>query len=126
MSDCLSGLRIIDKVWREKQKIYSRKQNGAVLEAITNVREDLGTVIFMWTPSHLGIVPNILADNIAAKEQEEAPEGMITALINKQIKSRPIIYSRKVQGQMELADNPIYQEVRRRGKKVIRDLHKPP
>eukprot|EP00965_Chrysotila_dentata_P193323 6175693-Pleurochrysis_carterae.AAC.1 len=27
---------------------------------------------------------------------------------------------------MELADGPIYQEVRRRGKKMIRELHKPP
>eukprot|EP00965_Chrysotila_dentata_P063689 2110409-Pleurochrysis_carterae.AAC.1 len=27
---------------------------------------------------------------------------------------------------MELADGPIYQEVRRRGEKMIRDLHKPP
>eukprot|EP00965_Chrysotila_dentata_P216583 6189458-Pleurochrysis_carterae.AAC.1 len=82
--------------------------------------------IFVWIPSHVGIVPNIIADNIAAKEQGEAPEGMITSLISKQIKSRPIIYNRKVQGHMELADNPIYQEVRKRGKKGIRDMHKPP
>eukprot|EP00965_Chrysotila_dentata_P199245 6179265-Pleurochrysis_carterae.AAC.1 len=27
---------------------------------------------------------------------------------------------------MELADGPIYHEVRRRGKKMIRELHKPP
>eukprot|EP00965_Chrysotila_dentata_P162790 5375912-Pleurochrysis_carterae.AAC.3 len=29
-------------------------------------------------------------------------------------------------GNIELADNPIYQEARRRGKKFIRDTHKPP
>eukprot|EP00965_Chrysotila_dentata_P008079 263641-Pleurochrysis_carterae.AAC.1 len=29
-------------------------------------------------------------------------------------------------GHIELADGPIYQEVRRRGKRMIRDLHKPP
>eukprot|EP00965_Chrysotila_dentata_P058183 1929449-Pleurochrysis_carterae.AAC.1 len=29
-------------------------------------------------------------------------------------------------GHAELADNPIYQEARRRGKKVIRDMHRPP
>eukprot|EP00965_Chrysotila_dentata_P159353 5263900-Pleurochrysis_carterae.AAC.1 len=50
---------------------------------------------------------------------------MIAGLVSKQVKSRPVIYSRKVQRQVELADNPIYQEARRRGKKVIRDLHKP-
>eukprot|EP00965_Chrysotila_dentata_P187915 6172421-Pleurochrysis_carterae.AAC.1 len=126
MSDCLAGLRIIEKVWRSKRNIYRKLRNGAILEAITNVRETLGTVIFMWIPSHVGITPNILADNIAAQAQEEAPEGMITGLIGKHIKSRPIIYSRKVQGQVELADNPIYQETRRRGKKFIRDLYKPP
>eukprot|EP00965_Chrysotila_dentata_P003416 111041-Pleurochrysis_carterae.AAC.1 len=29
-------------------------------------------------------------------------------------------------GHIELADNPIYQEVRRRGRKLIRDTKKPP
>eukprot|EP00965_Chrysotila_dentata_P229959 6197506-Pleurochrysis_carterae.AAC.2 len=53
-------------------------------------------------------VPNMMADNIAASGQKEAPEGMITGLISEQINSRPIIYSRKVQGRMELADSPIY------------------
>eukprot|EP00965_Chrysotila_dentata_P039658 1318081-Pleurochrysis_carterae.AAC.1 len=76
MSDCLSGLRIIEKVWRGKKNIYRKVQHGAVLEAITNVRESLGRVIFMWVPSHVGIVPSTIVDNIAAQEREEAPEGM--------------------------------------------------
>eukprot|EP00965_Chrysotila_dentata_P162228 5357134-Pleurochrysis_carterae.AAC.1 len=125
MSGCLTGLRVIEKVWRSKRNIYRKLQNGAILEAITNVRETLGTVIFMWIPSHVGITPNVIADNIAAQVQEETPEGMIVGLVSKQVRSRPVIYSRKVQGQVELADSPIYQEARRRGKKLIRDLHKP-
>eukprot|EP00965_Chrysotila_dentata_P125623 4153248-Pleurochrysis_carterae.AAC.1 len=95
MSDCLSGLRILEKVWRGRRKIYRRLQNGAVLEAITNARENLGRVIFMRIPSHVGIIPNVIADNIAAQEQEETPEGMVTGLISKQVTSRPVIYSRK-------------------------------
>eukprot|EP00965_Chrysotila_dentata_P079860 2633598-Pleurochrysis_carterae.AAC.1 len=71
----------------------------------------------MWIPPHVGIISNSIADNIAAKGQEEAPEGMVTGLISKQIKSRPNIYSRKVQEHMELADSPIYQEARERKKK---------
>eukprot|EP00965_Chrysotila_dentata_P216007 6189120-Pleurochrysis_carterae.AAC.1 len=67
-----------------------------------------------------------MADNKAAREQEEAPVGMVTGLNSKQITSRPISYNRKVQGQMEFSDSPIYQEVRKRGKKAIRDKHKPP
>eukprot|EP00965_Chrysotila_dentata_P063420 2102064-Pleurochrysis_carterae.AAC.1 len=47
-------------------------------------------------------------------------------LISKQVTSRPIIHNRKIQGHVELTDGPIYQEVRRRGEKMIRDLHKPP
>eukprot|EP00965_Chrysotila_dentata_P188109 6172543-Pleurochrysis_carterae.AAC.2 len=110
-----------------RRSIYRGIQNGAVLEAITNTRENLGTVIFMWIPSHVGIIPNVIADNIAAQVQEEPPEGMVTKLISKQVKSRPIFYSRKVMGHVELADSPIcYQEARRRGKKVIRDTYKPP
>eukprot|EP00965_Chrysotila_dentata_P137653 4554088-Pleurochrysis_carterae.AAC.1 len=45
---------------------------------------NLGTVIFMWIPSHVGIIPNIIADNVAAQEQEATPEGMVTGLISKQ------------------------------------------
>eukprot|EP00965_Chrysotila_dentata_P261640 6214322-Pleurochrysis_carterae.AAC.4 len=91
MSDCLSGLEVIEKVWRGKKNIYRKLKNGAVIEAITNVKESLGTVIFMWIPSHVGIVPNIIADSIASREQEKPPEGMITGLLSKQVKSRPII-----------------------------------
>eukprot|EP00965_Chrysotila_dentata_P257566 6212928-Pleurochrysis_carterae.AAC.1 len=95
------------RVWRENKNNYQRLQNGAVLEAITNARETLGTVIFMWIPSHVGIVPNTFADGIAAKEQTEAPNGMITEIMSKQVKSRPVIDNRKVKGQVELADGPI-------------------
>eukprot|EP00965_Chrysotila_dentata_P185372 6119550-Pleurochrysis_carterae.AAC.1 len=59
-------------------------KNGAMLEAITNVTESLGMAIFMWVPSHVGIVPNITANSIASKEQEEPPEGMIMGLLSKQ------------------------------------------
>eukprot|EP00965_Chrysotila_dentata_P039279 1305090-Pleurochrysis_carterae.AAC.2 len=126
MSDYLSGLRTIEKVWRGRENRFRKLQNGAVLEAITNVREKLGTVIFVWIPSHVGIIPNVVADNVAAQEQEAAPEGMVTGLISKQVKSRPIIYSKKVMGHAELADTPIYQEAGKRGKKIIRETHKPP
>eukprot|EP00965_Chrysotila_dentata_P260029 6213759-Pleurochrysis_carterae.AAC.1 len=83
MSDCLSGLRILEKIWRGGKRKYRKLQNGAVLEAITNVREKLGTVIFMWIPSHVGIIPNVLVDNIAAQDQEVV-QGMDTGLISKQ------------------------------------------
>eukprot|EP00965_Chrysotila_dentata_P021137 699889-Pleurochrysis_carterae.AAC.1 len=43
MSDCLSGLRILEKVWRGRRNGYRKLHNGAVVEAITNVREKLGT-----------------------------------------------------------------------------------
>eukprot|EP00965_Chrysotila_dentata_P022210 734629-Pleurochrysis_carterae.AAC.1 len=71
-------------------------------------------------------VPNTIADNIAAKEHEEAPEGMVTGLISKQIRSRPVIYNRIGQGHRELADCPIYQEARWPGENVTRDMHKSP
>eukprot|EP00965_Chrysotila_dentata_P183153 6048343-Pleurochrysis_carterae.AAC.1 len=84
MSDCLSGLKILEKVWRGRRNRYRKLQHGAVLEAITNVREKLGTVIFMWIPSHVGIIPNVIAHNLAAQEQEAVPEGIVTGLISKQ------------------------------------------
>eukprot|EP00965_Chrysotila_dentata_P236657 6201442-Pleurochrysis_carterae.AAC.2 len=126
MSDSLSGLETIEKVWRGKKNAYRKMKNGAVLEAITNVRELLGTVIFMWAPSHVGIVPNIIADSIASKDHEEPPEGMIIGLLSKQVKSRPVIYGRRIQGRVEMADGPVYWEARQQGKKFIRNMHKPP
>eukprot|EP00965_Chrysotila_dentata_P138514 4582025-Pleurochrysis_carterae.AAC.2 len=51
---------------------------------------------------------------------------MIAELISKQVKSEPVIYNRKLTGHMELADGPINQEARKRGEKVIREMHKPP
>eukprot|EP00965_Chrysotila_dentata_P015254 504469-Pleurochrysis_carterae.AAC.1 len=80
----------------------------------------------MWIPSHVGIIPNIIADNVVAQEQEATPEGMVSGLISKQVKSRPIVYSRKALGRTELADDPIYQEARKRGEEFIRDTYKPP
>eukprot|EP00965_Chrysotila_dentata_P208213 6184574-Pleurochrysis_carterae.AAC.8 len=78
----------------------------------------------MWIPSHVGIVPNTIADGIAAREQTEPPEGVIAELISKQVKSRPVNDNRKVKGHLEIADGPIHQSARKRGKKVIRDMHK--
>eukprot|EP00965_Chrysotila_dentata_P100681 3326828-Pleurochrysis_carterae.AAC.1 len=80
----------------------------------------------MWIPSHVGIIPNVIADNIATQEQEAAPEGMITGLISKEVKSRPLTYNRKVRGITELADIPIYQEARKGGGKFIRETYKSP
>eukprot|EP00965_Chrysotila_dentata_P033224 1106413-Pleurochrysis_carterae.AAC.2 len=68
MLDSLSGLKAIERVWREDRNRYRRLHNGAVLEAITNIRETLGTVIFMWVPSHVGIVPNMIADNLVSSQ----------------------------------------------------------
>eukprot|EP00965_Chrysotila_dentata_P002970 96175-Pleurochrysis_carterae.AAC.1 len=62
----------------------------------------------MWIPSHVGIILNVIADTIAAQEQEAVPEGMVAGLISKQVKSRPMIYNRRVMGHTELADIPIY------------------
>eukprot|EP00965_Chrysotila_dentata_P039878 1324895-Pleurochrysis_carterae.AAC.1 len=92
----------------------NRLRGDGVREDYCRYPTNLGTVIFMWVPSHVGITPNVIADNVAAQEQEVTPEGMVTGLISKQVKSRPIIYHRRVMGRTELADNPIYQEARKR------------
>eukprot|EP00965_Chrysotila_dentata_P089867 2966382-Pleurochrysis_carterae.AAC.1 len=42
---------------------------------------------------------------------------MVTGLVSKQVRSRPVIYDRIVQGRRELADSLIYQKARKRGKK---------
>eukprot|EP00965_Chrysotila_dentata_P224488 6194199-Pleurochrysis_carterae.AAC.1 len=62
LSDSLSGLRAIERVWREERNTYSKINNGAVLEAITNVRETLfrngdlhvGNITHRDSPKHDG------------------------------------------------------------------------
>eukprot|EP00965_Chrysotila_dentata_P223153 6193409-Pleurochrysis_carterae.AAC.1 len=68
--------------------------------------------------SHYECKRNPGNDNIATQKQEETPEGMVTGLICKQVKSIPIINNGKVMGHEELADSPTYQAVRRRGKRL--------
>eukprot|EP00965_Chrysotila_dentata_P211382 6186436-Pleurochrysis_carterae.AAC.1 len=53
----------------EKQRLSEATKRSGAGSDHGYVRETLGTVIFMWIPSHVGIVPNIIADGIPRNRQ---------------------------------------------------------
>eukprot|EP00965_Chrysotila_dentata_P145520 4806585-Pleurochrysis_carterae.AAC.1 len=65
-----------------------------------------------------------MADNIATREHEEAPEGTVTGQITKQIKSRPTsTINRKVQGHMDGAGGqPDLSESEQGGNKKFSEI----
>ena len=65
MSDCLGALRAIEETWRGVGHEYRARAGGATVEAINAIRETLGLVVFIYVPSHAGVVPNAYADGVA-------------------------------------------------------------
>ena len=65
MSDCYNALRAIEETWRGRGKAYRQRAGGAKIEAINTLRTKLGRVVFIYVPSHSGVVPNAYADGIA-------------------------------------------------------------
>ena len=66
MSDSLGCLDAIEQAWREGDARALRgRDRGALIESVCSLRARLGLVVFMFTPSHKGGVPNAIADCVA-------------------------------------------------------------
>ena len=74
VADNESVLRQIEDAWRHvpdhidgRAQLDSGRsgQRGAMIEAITNIRRQLGSVHFVWVPAHTGISMNAYADAAA-------------------------------------------------------------
>ena len=50
-----------EHTWRGKGKPYRQRAGGALVEAVNTVREKLDKVVFIYVPSHAGVVPNAYA-----------------------------------------------------------------
>ena len=78
MSDCSSVLSAIDRAWSGGSAWRLANQHRqAMLESILllmrEFREHGGVAIFLWTPSHHGVLPNNYADMIV-----QGPPGLAT------------------------------------------------
>ena len=68
--------KFLKRAWRGGGPAPLRgRDRGALLEAICRLRARLGLVVFMYTPSHVGIVPNAYADAAAKSHLSEPWEG---------------------------------------------------
>ena len=94
-SDCLGVLDAIERAWRGGSPAPLRGlERGALLEAICRLRARLGLVVFMFTPSHVGIVPNAYADAAAKSHLSEPWEGdSAQQAILPHVPSRPCLYA---------------------------------
>ena len=93
-SDCLGVLDAVEASWRAgRADGLAKRDRGATLEALCRLREQLGLVVFMFTPSHVGIAPNAYAD-AAAKAHLDAPlnDGSGTCAVASLVTSRPVVY----------------------------------
>ena len=125
LSDCKPAMQAMEAAWRGGAAHGMRKDRGAMLEAICTLRAALGRVVTMWTPSHVGISPNSMAD-CTAKSHTRASISDLTSDVAKHVHARPVIYERRVKRpgesatQWELADRRPFAEGRKRARAYVR------
>ena len=90
---------------------HDRKaQRSALIEAITNMRRQLGGVWFVWVPAHSGITMNAYADAAAKAHLDETPDPHLTRDIADQITTRPCLYGEPGTHGPVLRDRRAYRE----------------
>ena len=113
MSDCYNALRAIEETWRGRGKPYRQRAGGALIEAINTIREQLGLVVFMYVPSHAGVVPNAYADGVAKACLKRTTRTRTGPMIARLIRSRSVIYEKRERGQSQVKDGPTFRHVKK-------------
>ena len=125
ISDCRACLMELEQVYRQGNAEGTfRKDRGAMMEAICNLRSQLGTCVFLWTSSHDGATPSSYADLVAKTYLTANSKINVTEQIATHIQTRPCIYERRIwteEGETwEIADKRAYREGRLRARADIR------
>ena len=130
-SDCRPALQQIDHAWRQSHATGFRKYDrGHLLEAICNLRADMGIVITVWTPAHDGITPNAMADCAAKHYTRDEHKEDTVARIAPHVLARPCTYERRIHACnggtteeiWEHADRRPYAETKRRAQAHVRTM----
>ena len=114
-SDCKPALMQIEHAWRQGHATGFRKYDrGNLLEAICNLRADMGRVIMVWTPAHAGITPNAMADCVAKHyTHAEHKEDPVTH-IAPHVLTRPCTYERRIHTQNGDSTHEVWEHADRR------------
>ena len=113
MSDCYNALRAIEDTWRGRSTGYRQRAGGAKIEAINTLRTKLERVVFLYVPSHSGVVPNAYADGVAKAYLARQHKLRIGKVVARHVRSRSIIYEKRVGDDAQLKDGPTYKHARK-------------
>ena len=127
ISDNRPGLMLIEDSYRTGHADgMHRKDRGAMLEAICNLRIKLGNCVFLWTPSHSGSSPSSYADLAAKACLRKEQMDDVTTIVKENVYARPCIYERRIwkdgKEEWELADRRAFREGRLRARGYVRKV----
>ena len=89
LSDCLGVVTALEVAWRKGVQGLRKCDRGALVEAIVCLREQLGTVVLLWVPSHTGVIPNSYADAAAKSYQGGATTSGLYDKVCRSVALRP-------------------------------------
>ena len=120
MSDCVPAMQQVEKAWRQEHVEGLRRwDRGAMLEAINDLRSQLGEVVCLWTPAHAGISCNAMADAAAKAHLQAGDDGdmePVTEVVRAHVRGRPCVYEVRVgegeDARWELMDRPAFKACR--------------
>ena len=124
MSDCLNALRAIEETWRGIGDTYRQRAGGATIEAINTIRERLERVVFVYVPSHAGVVPNAYADGIAKAYLSRTYKVRVAKLVAGLVRSRSVVYEKRGGGGAHLKDERAFKHIRKGIMEWVRAQHK--
>ena len=114
MSDCHNALCAIEETWRGEGKAYRQRAGGAIIEAINALREGLGRVVFIFTPSHAGVVPNAYADGVAKAYLHDTRTLRLSKVVAQHVTSRSVVYEKRDEnGDAQLKDGQVFKHTRK-------------
>jgi ribonuclease HI len=122
MSDCRAAIMAIEKAWRT-QRVKIGGDRARMLEAICNVRRQLGHCVICKVKAHVGVSPNEYADATAkaylgASENEtEDPRDSMRTFLRA---TRWVYECRLKGGKWEMMDRAMYTACRKKGAEYAR------
>ena len=108
----VKGPRGLGDTWRGRGNTYRQRSGGATLEAINALREQLEMVVFIYVPSHAGVVPNAYADGIAKAYLDRTHMVRLGRIVAQHVTSRSVIYEKRVGEHVQLKDGPTFKHAR--------------
>jgi ribonuclease HI len=117
LTDCKSAIEILEQAWR-RERVRTWGDRARLVEAICNVRKEIGVCVLCKVQSHVGVAPNEYAD-AAAKAHLEAPaeeiEDAVAQMERYLLRAQWVHEERLRGGTWSMTDRAMYATARKRG-----------